>query len=1350
VSTNSWQNGVSGDWSTSSDWSNGSPSAGSTASITASGTYVVTLFGSGTAAALTLDAQGAEFYDAGALNLAGTLALQAGTLALAYGAINGGTLAMQGGSLLATGGTLNGVAVDGTLNMSAADSTLFVQNGLTLAGANGSGTGSIALNGAYDSLNFLGSQTINNAVIGIGSIGNQPGQTGPAALDITHAGGATSGATLTLGSSAWVRDGAGQAQLVVGTASPVVGATLPDALINQGTVTVSGVGGTLAIAGSGTFINQGTLAASNGSLLEISTAGFQSTGVINVTNATLGLGGTFATSLLSNLGKIALSNGQVEILGTARNTWSTLSIGAGSSITGSLGAIALAGTMAYGTVVDAGGGMSFAAGSGTLSGVTYQGVLALTGAASAVTFTGNTQLTSAGGNPGAASITGNAAALLLQGNDTLNKATLTLGASGQAASIGTSDAWLASTATTATLGTGLTVQQGGANAALNANGFSPIPGFGLADTLVNQGVINGAYAGGTLTIGGFGSFMNQGTIAISNGDMLKVSAEQFANAGTITVGAGGLAYLGGNANAFGAAPAWSNAGQIAVNGGTLVLGGSITTAQLGTITESAGQVQLTGTLNNAGNTITLGSAAAMSNVSLTGTILGGNITDPNAALSAGPGGTATLDGVTDTGTLSLGQSGAFLRVRDGLTLNGTANITGAGSVLDFVGSQSFTNAHVNLGAAGTAATLEVTHSNTTAGASVLTLGNGLGITQSGQYAAIGGPGGTAGDSIVNTGTITAGVYGGTLSIGGPGFTNQGHINVSNGETLSIGAAQFCNTGTIAVTNAQLALAGSLTMASLGQVSLNNASVAVSGTVSLGGGTLAIGQGSSIGRLSLTGTLAGGTIADGGYGLAGAGNADLSGVTYDGLLDLSRPFAQLAFSQGITLTGQNGSGTGSIALTGAAARLIASSTETLNNTNITLGSAAQTYLGQSLAAPELAAGAGAQLTIGAGSTINLVGSAGTLGDAGLGQWSDSIVNAGKISEAISGGTLTIGSTLFTNSGSLVATSGGVLIVGSAGFNNTGTMAVGAGSVVQLSLYDYFAAPVSGATNFTNQGTIAMGGGILHEMTANGLFPNVPIVNTAGATIIGTGAVMTPISNSGTIDAHGGTLSVYGAVAGTGSLQIDAGATLELATNVSAGQTVNFTSTSGTLKIDQPSTFAGQIGNLTGGDVIDLPGQTLTGVALNNGSLVLNTATNQYHIAATTPLTGAIEAGRDGHGGATIAIIPKSASGTGSAPTVLGVTQPNMLFWTAPAGDILQGSSANMSGTDVCNWSNASSLDITDLAPATAKLLATVNGNTTTLGLSDGTHSFNLEIGAGLSASHFTLTADGHGGTLITTH
>jgi hypothetical protein len=1342
VSTNSW-NGSSGDWNTGSDWSGGVPSASTTASITGSGAYVVTLFGTGSAAGLILDAPSAEFYDAGALSLGGLLALQAGTLALAYGALNGGTLALEGGTFLSTGGLLNGVQVDGVLGLTAAQSTLFVQNGLSLTGTRGSGAGSIVLTGAYASLDFVGSQTLRSTTIGIGASGTQPGQTGAATLEITHASGATTGATLTLGGSDWVRDSGGQAQIVAGSLSPTPGASLPDELLNLGTISASSAGATLALAGSGTLVNQGMLSASNGALLEIATAGFENTGTISVNNATLSLGGTFSTALLSGLGHVALTNGTVDIAGQANLGGTTLSVGNGTSITGSLGALLLTGTLAGGTVSDSGGGISFAAGSGTLSGITYAATLSLAGTAAGVTLTNGTEIT------GGIGVTGNGAELLLLGSETLSNVVIGLGAAGQAAAIGTADAWLASTATTATLASTTTINQTGQYAALQANGLSPIAGLGLADTLVNQGLVTAAVSGGTLAVSGYGTFINEGSMAISGGDTLLVSVGTFGNAGTITVGAGGVAMIGQVSSPFGQQTDWSNAGEILVNGGSLLLEGYAASSQLGTVQENGGLVTFAGTLSNTGSTVVIGAANGLADVSLTGTVIGGAITDGSSALSITSAGTALLEDVNYQGTLALTQTGAVLNVRDGLAVSGQVNLQGAGALLDFIGTQTFNSTTVSLGNASQASTLALAHDYGASGTSILTLGSSLVINQADALAAIGGSGELLGDGIVNAGTINASIAGGTLTLAGQNFTNQGQLDVGNGDTLAIDTGAFSNTGTLAVDNASLALLGSLTLAGLGQMNLTQATLSVGGTLNLGGSTLDIGQGSSIGRLSLTGTLANGTVSDGGGGLACTGSADLSDITYLGLLDLTRPFAQLSFSNGLTVTGLDGSGAGSIQITGAETRLIALGNETLDNCAITLGSPFAVYGGQTLTVPELAPGAGATLTIGPDASITLAGAGGNLGDSALGRWTDSIINNGTITTALSGDTLTLGSTNFLNNSAITVEQSGILYINDAEFQNTGTLTVGAASVVQVSLFDYFAAPQSAPTIFSNAGTIAMAGGILHEMNASGLFPFVPFDNLAGAAIEGVGTFIAPVDNTGLIEAQGGTLAVESAITGTGSLLIAAGATLDLANSVSAGQTVDFASASSTLQLNQPNLFAGTLENYVGGDVIDLPGQTLWAVAISNGTLAIDTSTQQFHLAANVPLTGALEAGHDGHGGATIAITPKGTGGVGAGPTVLSVYQPHMMFWTTPSGDILQGTSANMNGTDLCNWANTSSLDITDLAPSLAKITVTAAGGATDIAVTDGKHSFGITFGTPIAAHLFHVAPDGHGGAIITT-
>ncbi len=1309
--------------------------------------YDVTLFSAASAASLAIRAAGATFYDAGSLALGGTLSLQAGTLALAYGAISGGTLALVGGTLLAGGGTLAGVAVQGALGLQQSQATLFVRSGLVLTGAGGSGAGSVALTGSGAALDFIGSQGLNNATIDIGA----SGQGAAASLGVVHDGTAQVGATLTLGASLWLRDLSGNGVIAIGATNTGTVAGLPDALVNGGTVTVSGARSSLLLTGSGTFSNTGSLAVANGATLTIGTSGFTNGGTMSVNNATLALGGTFSASRLGALGAFTLTNGTVAVTGTADNRGGTLSIGAGSVIGSALGAVSLGGTLLGGIVVDGGGGLSFGAGSGVLDGVAYEGVLDLS-AGGAVTLTDGAVVVGPGG-AGVASIldTGAGSALLLRGSQVLDNATVALGNARQAAVLGTGDAWLASAATTATLGVNLTVQQAAAMAAIEANG-SALSGFGLDDTLVAAGLIAGAVSGGTLALSGLGTFINQGTIAISNGDTLSVSAAVFSNVGTLLVSTGATAILGAAQGGFSGVPApvWSNTGQIIVSGGTLVLAGYTTTSQLGRISVTGGVVTIAGTLANAGATLTLG-AGGLPGISLAGTIVGGTIVD-SRNLTAAAAGTGVLDGVTYQGTLGLSAAGALLRVRDGMTVNGTIVVNGAGADLAFWGSQELDGTRLQLGASGTAAAIDVQHDYTTLAGSTLTLGAGLLVVQSGALAAIGLASDRPTDAIVNLGTIRAGIAGGRLVLGGASFSNQGTIAVSNGDTLAITAAAFSNSGAISVSNAALSIGGSLTLAELGTLTLSNAALSVTGTLDISGTTLALGTGSSVGHLSLIGTLVGGTIADAGGGLGVTGGAALDGVTYEGLLDVSRPFAQLAIADGITLTDVTGTLPGILMLTGAAARVVVTDTETIDNAVVDLGSAAVVYLGQKIPPAELAAGPGATLTLGANAVLSQVGSFGILGDAALGQWSDSIVNQGQVISATQAGTLVIDASFFTNAGTLTLANGGSVQAQNVGFTNAGTIAISAAGSFVVSLYDYFAAPNAGASVFTNTGTIAISGGLLQEVTSNGLFPQVPFINAAGALIKGSGIIAAQVANAGTIEASGGVLALYSPVTGTGTILIDPGAALNPTGGTPAGDTITFGkpapgAVGGTLVILQLANFSGAIAGFGAGDIIDLPTTQVTGVAISSGTLVVNTAALTEHFITPGGLGGEISVGHDKFGGSTIAITPQTIGG---GVATIAVNQAAMIFWGAPAGDIFQGATAMLNGARISNWVNADKLDFTDLVKGSVHLTYSQQTGYGLLTASDGTHNASVTLFGTFTAANFGAAADGHGGTIISYH
>ncbi len=223
--------------------------------------------------------------------------------------------------------------------------------------------------------------------------------------------------------------------------------------------------------------------------------------------------------------------------------------------------------------------------------------------------------------------------------------------------------------------------------------------------------------------------------------------------------------------------------------------------------------------------------------------------------------------MTNEGTLDLSANGSRLTVNGaGVTLTGTGGaglgdvlLTGGNSYLSFTGTQTLDNATVSIGGTGGAGFLEATGAGST-----LTLGPNLTVTQTGGarlYA-------TAGDVMINTGTIDAGQTNGRMYLqGGGSFTNQGIFSVTNGEyvgahsvvftnaaginlavgagsTLGLGSSSdsFSNQGTIALgAGAKLHLLGSFSQANIGSVSNTGGTVFIDGTLMNSGSVLATGS-----------------------------------------------------------------------------------------------------------------------------------------------------------------------------------------------------------------------------------------------------------------------------------------------------------------------------------------------------------------------------------------------------------------------------------------------------------------------------------------------------------------------------
>ncbi len=367
-----WKSGTTGDWSGAVNWDTGvAPAAADSVTIDAAGVYTVAISGADAARSLTVNAAGATVVDTGSLTLAGGLTMTAGQFDLnAGGSVSGGTLSATGGSFAWNGGTLFGDTYQGPLSLTAAGASLNIANGLTLTGAGGTGPGTLDLSGSATSINFLGTQTLDNVVVTDGNAGTGGGGT---AIDF---------GALTLGSntvltmvngnalvSAWAIDvgtsltnnGTIQTSQWNAGADIVVGTLLNNGLIsttnggagfslqatdftNNGTLQT--LGGGIGISAYNTFTNNGLIVDNGGVATQVT--GFTNNGIIDLggyntylaiigayTGPTaVGLNGTGTINMTGSLNQLRLLYSQSLQSGTINLSGTGETIEAGPLVTG--------------------------------------------------------------------------------------------------------------------------------------------------------------------------------------------------------------------------------------------------------------------------------------------------------------------------------------------------------------------------------------------------------------------------------------------------------------------------------------------------------------------------------------------------------------------------------------------------------------------------------------------------------------------------------------------------------------------------------------------------------------------------------------------------------------------------------------------------------------------------------------------------------------------------------------------------------------------------------------------------------------------------------------------------------
>jgi probable HAF family extracellular repeat protein len=656
--------------------------------------------------------------------------------------------------------------------------------------------------------------------------------------------------------------------------------------------------------------------------------------------------------------------------------------------------------------------------------------------------------------------------------------------------------------------------------------------------ITNTGLIEST--GGVLTIDPVAptlTLINSGTLE-ANGGELDITTEPVANTGTLQAIGGGTLKL--------TSMTVTNAG-----GGTVTVGAGSTLDLVGTSISAnidGGTVGNSGTIDNVSGTNTI-SADITNTGAGTVTVAGGStLTLANASITGGA--------VTDNGTIGITGASTLAGVTFESAAGGTDTIDNTGTLtlgsggLTLGGSEAFTLA---LDGAGALALNGQTIQATTAGMTLENDGNT--ISGAGQI----GDGTTKNLTLDNaSGVIEA--LGGTLKIAtGNDVTNAGTLQ-ANGAILQVTTKVF-NSGLIEAT---------------------------------GGGTLDL-QGGSLGEIIWTGA----TPLAGSNGIVLASSADTL------LVDSSTGQLQLA---GTTANG-------AVSLGGGTIKGIGTTAETLDNFNNVISGDGHIGVGTDLltlhneSAGTIDANVSGQMI-----SIDTVASG----------------NAGTI-EATLGGEINFAGGDITNSNALTASDGSKLAFSNETIANTGTIHLdGSASASQIIIHgtltldggdgsstgpgqliltgdsqNAILSDLSPATLHNVDNTISGSGSIgdadltvqndqFGVIDATGVLAlNAVTTTNAGtleATSGGTLQIENSVSNTGTIEADGGTVFVdsTATITGNASVTITAGGVAEFAGG-SSTQALDLNATfsgSGTLVLENSQHYGGTISGFNAGDKIDL--------------------------------------------------------------------------------------------------------------------------------------------------------------------
>ncbi|MGO8740411.1 Hint domain-containing protein [Rhodoblastus sp.] len=526
-------------------------------------------------------------------------------------------------------------------------------------------------------------------------------------------------------------------------------------------------------------------------------------------------------------------------------------------------------------------------------------------------------------------------------------------------------------------------------------------------------------------------------------------------------------------------------GTITVDGAsTINFEDTWTTAQLGTIDAASGAtLDFAGTLDNSSAIFVVGA----------GVLLKG-----------------AIDGGTIEGTIGLGDNHS-------LTLEGAPTLTGAGgsgdgliedtgslSTLRLQNTETLANTTIDIGNSSNYSYLTQADSN--GGGQIATLASSVTVNVAGFAYFTGSS--EAGDALVNQGAINVTTTGANLTISNPIFTNDGTIDVANSSYLTFyngNGVDFTNDGTLSVDGTSTVQFEGLTTAQLGTFdATSGATVYFAGTgLDNSGATFDVVPG-----VVLEGAITGGAI--------------------DGVLNISAgQLNALGLAGSPTLTGANGSGSGTINNYGNTLDL--NDTQTIDNTTINLYGG---YITQT--------NASTVTTLGSGDIVNIYGNATIDGGAtGAG-----LINQGAIDDGANEVTLTDYAYSFTNEGTMDFSDHNAFVVA---LPTNGTFTNAATGTIEASVGANGASYMLFQSSIVNDGTITVDGESSPTQQAY-------VDYYYGVT--GSGA--TDVANGGLADFFQSQTQKVNFTGGGGTLQLNANANTGAVSGFTSDDTINLTS------------------------------------------------------------------------------------------------------------------------------------------------------------------------------------------------